>query len=432
MNKRQLSRLVRWTAVLGAAVLTVVSPAGLFRAPVRAETEAELEDQLSDLEAEEQQLNHDLAIYQDDLDKQQEYLDTLNGQIQNAVDQIEVLTDQIDALNNQIYAKELEISEKEQAIEDREQEIQDDFEKLQDRLRAISKSGNMSTLQMLMDTDEYTDYLIKSKMMQRIAENDQQLMDELDAEIQVIRQEKEQVEEEKQVIDDERMEVVAVKEKADGKKAELDTLYDEANSVAQELESSIDGYEEQLAENQQRQQEVEESLQELIRQSTSSGSSSGGGGGGYEGSYGGGTMYWPVPAVHNVSSGYGYRWGTVHRGIDISEGAVPIYGQDIVAAADGRVIYVNNSNSWGSGVSWGYGYCVIIDHGPDANGNNITTLYAHCSRVNAYVGQEVTGGSTVIAAAGATGDVTGPHLHFEVRVNGVAVDPIANGYISAG
>lgn len=430
MNKRQ-KRWVRWTAVLSAVVLTAVSPAGLGRVQVKAATSSDLQKQLNDLESEESQLNHDIAIYKDDLDKQQEYLNTLNDQIDNTVGQIEVLTDQISALNDQIYSKEQEISQKQKQIDDREQEIQDDFAKLQQRLRAVSKSGNMSTLQMLMDTGEYTDYLIKSKMMKRIADNDQKLMDDLEKEIQQIHQEKQKIENEKKIIDDERMKVVEVKEKADSKKAELDTLYDKANTVAKKLESSIEGYQNKLAANKQRQDEVEEALQELIRQSTAnSGSSSGGSGGSYGGNYGGGTMHWPVPAVRNVSSGFGYRWGTVHKGIDISEGAVPVYGQNVVAAADGKVIYVNNSVPYGTGPSYGYGYCVIIDHGPDSNGNNITTLYAHNSRVFAYVGQTVTGGSTVISAAGDTGDVTGPHLHFEVRVNSRAVDPIANGYIS--
>ena len=426
MNKRQ-SRWMRWTAVLAAMVLTVVSPASVIRLPARAETASELQQRLDELEEEANQLNADIAAYKDDLDKQQDYLDSLNEKIQVVVDQIEVLTDQLNDLNARIYEKELEIAEKETQIANREQEIQDDFAKLQQRLRAISKSGNMSTLQMLMDTHEYTDYLIKSKMMKRIAENDQKLMDELEKEIQKIQQEKKKVENEKQVIDDEKAKVVAVKNTADSKKAELDTLYGQANAVAAKLESNIADYKNQLAANKQQQEEAEASLQELIRQSTQQ-PSNGGSSGGYTGSYGGGSMTWPVPAVRNISSGYGYRWGTVHRGVDISEGAVPIYGQTIVAAASGRVIYVNNSNSWGSGASWGYGYCVIIDHGPDANGNNITTLYAHCSRVFAYVGQEVSAGDA-IAAAGNTGDVTGPHLHFEVRVNGSAVDPIANGYL---
>ena len=136
-------------------------------------------------------------------------------------------------------------------------------------------------------------------------------------------------------------------------------------------------------------------------------------------------MFWPVPAVRNISSFYGMRWGRLHKVIDIANGSVPVYGQNIVAAASGTVIYENHTNSWGGG----YGYYLIVDHGLDKNGKKISTLYAHCSKIFARVGQKVTGGQTVLALAGATGDVTGPHLHFEVRENGTAVNPIAKGYI---
>ena len=89
------------------------------------------------------------------------------------------------------------------------------------------------------------------------------------------------------------------------------------------------------------------------------------------------------------------------------------------------VIYSNYSNTWGGG----YGYYTMVDHGVDSKGRKIVTLYAHCSKMYARVGDKVVGGQTVLALAGSTGDVTGPHLHFEVRVNGTAVDPIANGYV---
>ena len=71
----------------------------------------------------------------------------------------------------------------------------------------------------------------------------------------------------------------------------------------------------------------------------------------------------------------------------------------------------------------------MIDHGTESKGRRIVTLYAHNSRVYAKVGDKVVGGRTVISLAGDTGNVTGPHLHFEVRVDGTAVDPIANGYV---
>ena len=145
----------------------------------------------------------------------------------------------------------------------------------------------------------------------------------------------------------------------------------------------------------------------------------------YNGKYKGGTMEWPVPAVHNISSGFGYRWGTLHKGIDIANGSVPIYGKNIVAAADGKVIYTNTSG-WGGG----YGLFVMVDHGNDSKGRHIVTLYAHMSAVLVKTGDIVAAGATVLGRAGATGNVTGPHLHFEVRVNGTPVDPFSNGYLS--
>ena len=77
----------------------------------------------------------------------------------------------------------------------------------------------------------------------------------------------------------------------------------------------------------------------------------------------------------------------------------------------------------------GYGYHVIIDHGYDAKGRRITTLYAHMSAVSVKTGQTVKGGETVLGKAGRTGRVSGPHLHFEVRVNNLCVDPFGNGYL---
>ncbi|HBT63867.1 MAG TPA: hypothetical protein DEB10_04290, partial [Ruminococcaceae bacterium] len=92
---------------------------------------------------------------------------------------IDKLEAEISALNGEIKQKQTEISEKETSIADR-------FEALRARLRAISKTGNFSTLQMIMNTDSYTDYLIKSEMMKRVAKRDKKLMDDLESEIEAI------------------------------------------------------------------------------------------------------------------------------------------------------------------------------------------------------------------------------------------------------
>jgi len=83
----------------------------------------------------------------------------------------------------------------------------------------------------------------------------------------------------------------------------------------------------------------------------------------------------------------------------------------------------------GGNPSSGYGYYVMVDHGHDSAGRRIVTLYGHCSELYVDVGDPVFGGSTQLAAIGNTGNSTGPHLHFEVRVDGSAVDPVSNGYI---
>jgi peptidoglycan DL-endopeptidase CwlO len=116
---------------------------------------------------------------------------------------------------------------------------------------------------------------------------------------------------------------------------------------------------------------------------------------------------WPVNGP--VVSPFGWRWGRMHEGIDIGVG----YGTPIRAAASGRVVYAG----WMSG----YGNLVAIDHG-----RGISTAYGHQSSIAVGVGQVVSQGQT-IGYVGCTGHCFGPHLHFEVRINGSPVDPL--GYL---
>jgi murein DD-endopeptidase MepM/ murein hydrolase activator NlpD len=113
---------------------------------------------------------------------------------------------------------------------------------------------------------------------------------------------------------------------------------------------------------------------------------------------------WPVDGA--VVSGFGMRWGRLHEGIDITAPT----GTPIWAAAAGTVIH--------AGWLGGYGNLVVVDHG-----DGLATAYAHASVILVALGQEVAQGETV-ALVGSTGNSSGPHLHFEVRVNGIAVDPL--------
>ncbi len=116
-----------------------------------------------------------------------------------------------------------------------------------------------------------------------------------------------------------------------------------------------------------------------------------------------------LPVNGPLTSGFGLRWGRLHAGIDVG---VP-FGTPIRAAASGTVVY--------SGWLGGYGNLVVVDHG-----NGLSTAYAHQQQIYATVGQRVGQGAT-LGEVGSTGNSTGPHLHFEVRINGSAVDPL--GYL---
>jgi len=120
-----------------------------------------------------------------------------------------------------------------------------------------------------------------------------------------------------------------------------------------------------------------------------------------------GIAFLSKPSRGGISSYFGYRWGKLHKGLDIGAGI----GTPIYAAADGTV----ESASWDSG---GYGNLVKISHG-----SGIETLYGHTSRMAVKAGQKVKRGQ-LIAYVGSTGHSTGPHVHFEVRLNGTAVNPL--------
>ena len=120
-----------------------------------------------------------------------------------------------------------------------------------------------------------------------------------------------------------------------------------------------------------------------------------------------------MPSCTLITSRFGYRVAptagasTYHGGLDIGAGM----GTSIVAAGAGDVIY--------SGANGGYGNCVMIDHG-----NGIVTVYAHMSSIGVSYGQYVTAGQ-YIGAVGSTGISSGPHCHFEIRINGAQTDPAA-------
>ena len=210
---------------------------------------------------------------------------------------------------------------------------------------------------------------------------------------------------------EEKQEIQSIKSEVDAKRAELGDRMKEMNAVISELEGQKSGLEDQLDEYAAAIDEFEAKIQAeaaaAAKNNNSSASQSPSYSGGAKPNAGG--WVWPCPGFYYISSYVGPRWGRTHNGLDIAGGS--IYGKPIVAARAGTVI----DAGWNSG---GYGNYVMINHG-----DGFITIYGHMSSVAAYNGQSVSAGQ-VIGYVGNSGRSTGPHLHFEVRLNGSVEDPL--------
>ena len=399
--------------VIAAAIGGCSLAAGSI-SPVRAAalSEKEIRAQLDKLEKEEKQINSRIGSLSGDIKEQKKQKELLEKKIENTTAQITLLNGQIDELEHQIKDKDAVITEKTETISEKERAIEDRSEQLRQRLRAIDKSGRMSPLQMLLETNDYTDYLMKAKIARRIADRDQKLMDDLERQLWAIRTEKAELDTQKGQLSAKNSELQKLKKQVDLKKKDMEKSYTSIRYLINQMEKDVNVLRANLQQVEKEQKQLDKQLQAVLDKMP------------VKGKYDGGTMFWPVPTVKTTSDLFGGKRN--HKGIDIANHpTIPVEGQNIVAAADGVVIYANGTNTWGGG----YGYFTMVDHGLDARGKRIVTLYAHCSVMYARVGQQVKGGETVLAKAGHTGRVSGPHLHFEVREDNVPVDPFKNGYL---
>jgi murein DD-endopeptidase MepM/ murein hydrolase activator NlpD len=252
----------------------------------------------------------------------------------------------------------------------------------------------------LLGADDFADYLYQSELLASVTEYDNQVMEQMRKDIEKINRLEKTVEQEQD-------EIRAMRSKVDAKRAELGEDMRALNSVISKLESqqselefNVSEYQEQIDALERKIQEAAEAAkQESVQNNIQ---------------YDGSQFLWPTPGYYYITSGYGYRWGRLHKGVDLA--GSNIYGTPIVAAADGVVSLVDFNDG-------GYGYYVMINHG-SSGGNNFTTLYAHMAFwPSVSVGQSVSKGDT-IGYVGSTGRSTGPHCHFEIHVNGTAQNPM--------
>lgn len=352
----------------------------------------------------------------EDLEKELEKLESsiadLADKTQNAADrraaltqQITVLREQIELLKQQIEEQQRVIWEKQHEISLKKQEMADTDALFRQRIRSLYMVRNDGILSTLLGANTYAEALTAADTLQRITQADTELLDKL----QQQKTELEAQEAEQQLrLTEMEASWAAMDEKQTQLTESLRQVEGTLNQLSKQEAEAEAEYERLYEEYKIAKEEAEREFQESLQQSQGSGNA--------PPEYVGGDFIWPTPGYNYISSYYGWRtlYGQpdFHNAIDIT-GGIPgvIANAPIVAANDGYVTVAKYGET-------GYGIRVYIDHG-----GGLITRYGHCSALAVSAGQTVKKGD-VIGYVGKSGNSTGYHLHFEIRVNGVAVDPL--------
>ena len=383
--------MLKKTFLLIIAIVVVGVSLPYFSAPLAsASTLEELQDERKELQERLIDINRELANIQDEYERAKQKAATYAERKYIVEQQIAVLKEIIE-----LTTKALD--EKQQELDEKKQQREETYELFKQRIRAMYMSNSSSNFSAMLGAETYTEYLMTSELVQRVSDHDAKLIEQIKAEEAEIAEAKEAIEEELEVLEADKIEL-------DAKYNELALLYQEAYEEMSAAEAQEKATEEERQEILDEYDRINREIDEQM--GTGEGSQ-----------IGSGIYAWPVPGYSWISSYFGYRtlYGVVgwHNGVDIA--GAGIYGARIQAADTGRVATVVYGST-------GYGYYALVDHGA-----NNWTLYAHMSSIAVKVGDYVYQGDT-IGYVGSTGNSTGPHLHFEVRINGTAVNPL--GYIS--
>ncbi len=387
MNKQR-----KWVILLAVlALITFLIPTITPLITARADTVASLEAKLKEAEKARKSAESGLSNVQ--------------SEIKDAKAKRAALDKEISALEQEIHAIQVEIDENEKrlgAVEEELKKAEEDAQSykqiFQERVRIMYERGSLSVLTVLFSADSFSDLLKRAELISQIAAYDDAVMERMEkaqAEIQA----------KKQVLEEANTITKLNRDIQQNKKAELDAKKASLDSAMSALSADENAYRAALDEADAAEEALRAEIQALTNPSL--------GGTTTPPKYSGGKFCWPTPSTTYITSPFGTRYHPIqkrnktHTGIDIGAG----HGASILAAEAGTVLRAD----WNSG----YGNYVVIDHG-----GGVQTLYGHCSALLVKSGQTVSRGQQ-IALVGSTGVSTGPHLHFEVLINGSYTDPMA-------
>jgi len=339
----------------------------------------------------------------------QSYINTIEFERRTEVAKKSVLDDrimltgmEIDNITRTIEYYVLLIAEKEAEVLIAATKEDKQLHKYMTRVRDMEESGIITYLEIVFDSTSFADLLARLDFISDMMRADESLYNEYSILREVTLVAKADLELTK---DEMELEIILLQLK----NLELNEQLEEANAIIAQLEADVETerllYAEESAESEKIQREINEKEEELRRQEAAAAAAAA------TRVRGTGQLLWPVPSNGYISSGFGARLHPVfgefrqHFGVDIGAD----HGANVLASDSGVILTSTYSSS--------YGNYIVISHG-----NGMTTLYAHLSSRWVSVGDSVTKGQ-IIGLIGSTGVSTGPHLHFEVSVDGVKVDP---------
>jgi len=414
--------------------------------PMAIPTTVSAEDSISDLEQQLQQLEQENQKYQKILDdtksdiaEKEEYKSALVSKVQVLDEKIAVTREKISSLND-------DIKEKQDAYDKGLSEVEDQFDALANRLRILYMSGNATDLEIIFGAKDFSDLIDKMELVKSLANSDKELISEIQTKLDELSTKKEALEADKKDLETQQASLKSDQDEFNKLISDNDeilkNLYASNSEAQNSLESAAlqsDEIEAKISQYYAAQKAAAEHAAQASQSSSSSGSSSSSSSSSSSGSSSSGSSSSGSSSVI-VPSGSGFAWPTPgfvslssewfedrevynHGGIDIA--GAGIMGTPVVAAADGTVVATNSSctHNWGKsyscGCGGGYGNYVMISH---AGGK--MTVYGHLTSLTVSSGQTVSRGQ-VIGYVGSTGNSTGPHLHYECRLNGVRYNPMS-------
>lgn len=406
--------------------------------PMAIPTTVSAEDSISDLEQQLQQLEQENQKYQKILDdtksdiaEKEEYKSALVSKVQVLDEKIAVTREKISSLND-------DIKEKQDAYDKGLSEVEDQFDALANRLRILYMSGNATDLEIIFGAKDFSDLIDKMELVKSLANSDKELINEIQTKLDELSTKKKSLEADKKDLETQQASLKSDQDEFNKLISDNDeilkNLYASNSEAQNSLESAAlqsDEIEAKISQYYAAQKAAAEHAAQASQSSSSSGSSSGSSSSGSSSSGSssvivpsGSGFAWPTPGfVSRSSEWFEDREVYNHGGIDIA--GAGIMGTPVVAAADGTVVATNSSctHNWGKsyscGCGGGYGNYVMISH---AGGK--MTVYGHLTSLTVSSGQTVSRGQ-VIGYVGSTGNSTGPHLHYECRLNGVRYNPMS-------